>query len=73
MFLKEIDDNQEAETLSIKGDLTWLQIEANYFLKKTKCFLVLINDLAPEIGHLTGLGSLWKWTSLGVTDAKLKV
>lgn len=33
MFLKEIDDNQEAETLSPKEDLAWLQIEANYFLK----------------------------------------
>lgn len=31
MFLKEIDDNQEAERLSIKEDLTWLQIETNYF------------------------------------------
>lgn len=33
MFLKEIDDNQEAERLSIKEDLTWLQIETNYFFK----------------------------------------
>lgn len=33
MFLKEIDDNQEAGRLSIKEDLTRLQIEANYFLK----------------------------------------
>lgn len=33
MFLKEIDDNQEAERLSIKEDLTRLQIEANYFFK----------------------------------------
>lgn len=32
MFLKEIDDNQEMESLSIK-DLTQLQIEANYVLK----------------------------------------
>lgn len=30
MFLKEIDDNQEAERRSVKEDLTWLQIEANY-------------------------------------------
>lgn len=33
MFLKEIDDNQEAERLSIKEDLARLQIEANYFLQ----------------------------------------
>lgn len=62
MFLKEIDDNKgaERERLSIKEDIARPQVEANFF--ETNCFLVLINDLAPEIGHLTALGPLWKWT-----------
>ena len=60
MFLKEIDDNKgaERERLSIKEDLAWPQVEANFF--ETNCFLVLINDLAPEVGQLTALGPLWK-------------
>lgn len=55
MFLKEIDSNRgaEQERLSIKESST-TPSRSHFF--ETSCFLVLINDLAPEIRHLTALG-----------------